>query len=197
MPGNKPNYSRIDVLRTFLLIRGNKSRLELVKKLDLGEGTIRSILDLIKNKMLIVSTNKGHFLTKKGFNLIKNINSLIEIKDIEFSEIYPETAKSLVLVKTKEKKAISVEFRDTAVREGADGAIIAQFNKNIVIPCPDIDFKKTYPNDYRKIMLSLKPEKGNILIICFANEKSNAEKGALVISLKISKELNNILNMIC
>ncbi|MDD5086146.1 MAG: DUF4443 domain-containing protein [Candidatus Nanoarchaeia archaeon] len=197
MPGNKPNYSRIDVLRTLLLINKNTSRIELVKKLNLGEGTIRTILDSIKNKKLIVSTNKGHSLTKKGIDLIKKIESIIEIKNIKLNEIYPDMDKSVVLIKTKQEEEINFQQRDIAVRHGANGAIISEFNGKLVIPCPNMDFKKTYTEDYKKITSSFKFIKGNVLLICFAYRKSDAEKGALAISLNLSKELDNIFNKIC
>jgi hypothetical protein len=151
----------------------------------------------MKNKKLIISTNKGHSLARKGLNLIKEINSIIEINDIELSEIYPAMNKSVILIKTKEKKRISFEHRDIAVRHGANGAIIAQFKEKLIIPCPNIDFKKTYPNDYEKIISSLELKKENILVICFANKKTNAEKGAFAVSLEISKKLDNIISKIC
>ncbi len=197
MPGNKPNYSRMDVLRTLLLINKNTSRVELVEKINLGEGTVRSILDLMKDKELIISTNKGHSLTRKGLNFIKEINSIIEIKDIEFNEIYPGMNKSVILIKTRERKRISFEHRDIAVRHGANGAIISQFKEKLIIPCPNIDFKKTYPNDYDNIISSIELKRENILVICFANKKENAEKGAFAVSLEISKKLDNIISKIC
>ena len=67
MVGNKPNYEKEDIIRAFLLIDKNPiSRLELVTKLLLGEGTIRTILDILKRKELLTSMNKGHLLSLKG-----------------------------------------------------------------------------------------------------------------------------------
>ncbi|MBU1854791.1 MAG: hypothetical protein KKF89_03655, partial [Nanoarchaeota archaeon] len=67
MVGNKPNYKEEDILRTFLYIEDKPvSRAELVEKLELGEGTIRTILSFLKEKKLLKSNRPGHYLSKKG-----------------------------------------------------------------------------------------------------------------------------------
>ena len=66
MVGNKPNYTKFDVLRCFFRIGEGISRHNLAKSLELGEGTIRTILGILKNKKLIESTKKGHFLSSRG-----------------------------------------------------------------------------------------------------------------------------------
>ena len=48
MVGNLSNFMRIDVLRCLLKIEKPISRLKLSEILELGEGTIRSILDILK-----------------------------------------------------------------------------------------------------------------------------------------------------
>ena len=70
MANNPNNYNNLDILRTFIKIKEPISRKDLTKELELGEGTIRTILDILKRKKLISSTRKGHFLTGKGSRLI-------------------------------------------------------------------------------------------------------------------------------
>ena len=50
MVGNTPNFSKYDVLRCFLRLEKEIGRQELAKELSLGEGTIRSILDILKKR---------------------------------------------------------------------------------------------------------------------------------------------------
>ena len=66
MVGNIPGYVKTDIIRAFLLINENVRSNDLVSKLALCEGTVRSILDILIHKNLIYSTKKGHSLTEKG-----------------------------------------------------------------------------------------------------------------------------------
>ena len=45
------------------------------KILDLGEGTIRAILDILKKNKLLESNNKGHYLSAKGNIVVKKIKN--------------------------------------------------------------------------------------------------------------------------
>ena len=55
MVSNITHYVKTDIIRAFLLIKENVSRNELVSKLALGEGSVRTILDVLKDKNLIYS----------------------------------------------------------------------------------------------------------------------------------------------
>ena len=66
MVGNIPNFTKIDALRCFLRFNKNIGRQDLAKDLELGEGTVRTILEILKAKKLLDSTKRGHFLSKKG-----------------------------------------------------------------------------------------------------------------------------------
>ena len=77
MVGNIPNFTKIDILRCFLRLNKNISRQELAIELELGEGTIRTILNILKSDKFLESTKKGHFLSKKGIEALEQINEII------------------------------------------------------------------------------------------------------------------------
>ncbi len=189
MVGNIPNYSKIDVLRCFLEIKENISRKDLVKRLGLGEGTVRTILNLLKKKKIISSTRQGHSLSDKGNKLLKKINSIIEIKKIDSDVIYHNKKKVGVLVKGRKKGKIDYRLRDIAVKNKADGAVIFVFDKRLYLPNVD------YTSRFSDLEKEFNFKKGNLLIISFANNYKNAESGALAIAVNICKDLNmrNIL----
>jgi len=200
MVGNIHNYVKTDVIRAFLLIKGNISRNELVSKLGLGEGTVRTILDILKDKNLIYSTKKGHSLTEKGSLFFKKIEKSIVVKRLMLEDFYPELEKTVVLLKKADKNIkISFEQRDIAVKQGAEGAVILRFDKELYIPDADINFKESYKKAYDEILKCFDFKKGDILIICFAGSSGNSENGALEIALTMSKELNDLIktNMTC
>jgi len=194
MVGNIPGYVKTDIIRAFLLIKENISRNELVSKLALGEGTVRTILDILKDKDLICSTKQGHSLTEKGNLFLKKTEKSIAIKKLILEDFYPGLEKAIVLSnKTDKNIKISFEQRDIAVKQGADGAVILKFDKELYIPNADINFKESYKKAYDEILKCFDFKKGNILIICFADSLRNAENGALEIALSMSKELNNLI----
>ncbi|MBU1205153.1 MAG: DUF4443 domain-containing protein [Nanoarchaeota archaeon] len=196
MVGNIPGYVKTDIIRAFLLMKENISRNELVTKLALGEGTVRTILDILKDKNLIYSTKRGHSLTEKGSLFFKKIEKSIVVKRLMLEDFYPELEKAVVLLKKADKNIkISFEQRDIAVKQGADGAVILKFDKELYIPDADINFKENYKKAYDKILKCFDFKKGDILIICFAGSSGNAENGALAVALSMSKELNDLIRI--
>src|SRR3989338_3021816 len=100
MVGNKPNYTKFDVLRCFFRIGEGISRHNLAKSLELGEGTIRTILGILKNKKLIKSTKKGHFLSSRGNSEMSKLKENMALPaGIESSSIFGSLKKSAVMVK--------------------------------------------------------------------------------------------------
>ena len=124
MVGNLKNYTKIDILRCFLRIEKPISRLELSKVLDLGEGTVRSILDILKENGFLDSNKNGHYLSGKGNSLISKIKNDIVIKEADLTNIFPKQKKIAVQVKNPKHVERAYILRDIAVKNGAEGAII-------------------------------------------------------------------------
>ncbi|MEK6947004.1 MAG: DUF4443 domain-containing protein [Nanoarchaeota archaeon] len=184
MVGNIPNYTKYDILRCFLRLSGNIGRQELSKELGLGEGTMRTILDILKSKNLLDSTKKGHFLSKEGISELDKIFDNIEMpKIIETKAIYPEYKKIAVLLKKSNEPKEVYRLRDIAVKNRAEGALILKFENKLY--APESDFKGDFSelNDYFEF------KKGDVLIIAFSEELRDAETGALAVAV----ELNDIL----
>lgn len=176
MVGNIPNFNDFDVIRCFLAVSRNISRQTLARELGLGEGTVRSILDVLKSKAIISSTREGHSLTKKGKALISRINSKIEIKKIK-TNIYKNTKQAAALVKTKKPVKIKVSLRDTAIRNRADAALILSFDKKLCAPGIEINFPELDKIfDFKK---------NNILVVSFAKTQRDAENSALAVAGEI------------
>jgi len=85
MVGNLSNFTKIDILRCLLKIEEPVSRGELSKILDLGEGTIRAILDILKKNKFLESNKQGHFLSAIGDNIVKKITNIINIKKTDLT----------------------------------------------------------------------------------------------------------------
>src|SRR3989338_10737 len=100
MVGNIPNFTKIDILRCFLRFSKNTGRQELARELEIGEGTMRTILKILKSKNLLDSTKKGHFLSKRGGGALKQIYDSISMpKSMASQSLYPNFKKVGVHVK--------------------------------------------------------------------------------------------------
>lgn len=188
MVGNIPNFTKIDILRCFLRFNRNISRQELAKALELGEGTVRTILEILKLKKLLDSTKKGHFLSKKGEETLNLICGILTMpKHIAMQSIYPNFKKIGVIVRNVSNLREIYKLRDIAVKNGADGALILKFNNKLYAPESD------YEQDYKEMEKHFNFSNGDVLIVAFSNEKKHAENGAIAIAIELNPLLKNFM----
>lgn len=189
MVGNIPNFTKIDVLRCFLRFQKNTGRQEIAKNLELGEGTVRTILEILKSKKLLDSTKKGHFLSKKGDEMLNQIYDAINPpKNLSFQHIYPSLKKIGVIVRNASNLKELYRLRDIAVKSGADGALILKFENRLYAP------ESGYEQDYKELEKSFDLKNGDILVVAFSNDKRNAENGALAIAVELSGFLKKFIS---
>ncbi|MBI1969356.1 hypothetical protein HYS48_01565 [Candidatus Woesearchaeota archaeon] len=181
MVGNMPNFTALDVLRTFLYSEDGMSRQALMGQVGVGEGTIRSILNILKKQDLIISTKHGHFLTRKGIARKKAILRSISLPKKVMLPFYQGYEQRGILIKAGAAKKVGYQERDAAVREGAEGAILLQKKKNKwTIP--------GYPGYTFPALENIFPSnEGNIVAIAFAKNKRAAENGCLAMAEKVVK----------
>ncbi|MBU0666048.1 MAG: DUF4443 domain-containing protein [Nanoarchaeota archaeon] len=188
MVGNKTNYNEQDVIRAFLLITETPvARINLVNELELGEGTIKTILQLIKQKELIKSTNKGHILTKKGSLKKKKILEEIDGPKMLGLKEYKGMKNCGLLVRNSKTTKITLDLRDEAIRTGAYSAIIFKYESELKIPFLEWNYKKENLKDYEQLIRSFNLKKGDLLIVTFAKEKRICENASLSVMKRIKK----------
>jgi len=181
MVGNTSNYNEFDVLRALLKINANVSRAELCKSLELGEGSIRGILNELKSKKLITSTKQGHSLSNKGKKAIENILKNIGLPKKVNLKMYEEFKKVRIIIKNIKNYMQSYRERDVAVKNGAEGAIILT-NKNGKL---DLGFKcNCNLSELEKDSII---NKDDIMIVAWADSYRNAENSALAAAMSLKK----------
>lgn len=180
MVGNIPNFNKYDVVRCFFAIEKDTSRQSLIDTLGLGEGTVRSLLDVLKDKKLIESTRQGHSLTNKGFKLMRKIEEKMIVPEGITTAYYENKEQAFVIIKNN-KKEITIEQRDIAIKNRADAVLILQFDgKRLSAPNCEPGF------DDLQGMLNFK--KDDLLILCFAEEKRDAENACIAVSEQFYSE---------
>ncbi|MBN1157652.1 hypothetical protein JXA85_08595 [Candidatus Woesearchaeota archaeon] len=184
MVGNISNYTKADILRCFFLVSENVSRDELVRKLDIGEGTVRTLLDILKGKSLVSSTKQGHFLTEKGASLLIKIKENIEFpREFKTKKLFPNYKKVALLVRKHGPIKSVVATRDVAVKNGAEGALILVYEDRLKFP----DGKITMETPDLEEVYDFKNK--DILIVTFGSSLRWCE----VAAISVAFELNGFL----
>ena len=187
MVGNLSNFTKIDILRCLLKIDKPLSRSQLSNLLNLGEGTIRSILNMLQKKGFLASNNQGHYLSSKGENIVKKIKGSISMKEIALNRLFPDKKKIALHIKNPKKIEKSYVLRDEALKNGADGALILRFDKKLMLY--DSDYKENLDEVENKFDLS----KNDLVIVDYADSYKLAEHGALAVAANLNTDLKNIL----
>lgn len=188
MVGNIANFMKIDLLRCLFRIEKPVSRSFLAKSLELGEGTIRSILDILKNKGYLESNNIGHYLSKNGIKFIKEIKYNAAIENIRGISLFPNKEVIAIKIKNPAKAVNEVVLRDEAVKNGAEGALILKYDKNLKFY--DSDYEENLSEIENKLELS----KNDMVIVAYADSCKLAEYGAIAAAISANKKLMGALN---
>jgi predicted transcriptional regulator len=186
MVGNLSNFTKIDILRCLLRIQKPVSRSFLSESLDLGEGTIRAILNILKETDLLESNKQGHHLSAKGNNIINRIKNSIDIKEAQIN-IFPDKKKIAIHLRNIKEIKSPVMLRDAAVKNGADGALILKFTNKLEVIDSD------YEQDLKELEDIFQLNKDDLIILAYADSYKLAEHGALAVAVELNNELKNIV----
>lgn len=173
-------------------------RKRLSSVLGIGEGSTRTLLNILLDNNFVTIGNMGILLTDLGVKFKNAIN--MEIKPVKTFDLTIGEHDCAVLVRRASKKITSYgcDERDSAILAGALGATtLTMHNNRLVFPGND------YPVD-EKNRKSIKSEfnikNDDVIIIGTADDFSVAECGAvtaalnLIGGLKIERKLNDILD---
>lgn len=186
MVGNISNYTQLDILRIFLALKEKKSRSCLVTELELGEGTLRTILDILKEKGLIEGSQHGHFLSDKGKNVLLGIEAIMTmpVKAVLTRFFQQYINIGIIVRKYDEKKKVSYKLRDIGIKNGAEAAMILERNGRLKLLDAEYDGKF----DELESQFSMKP--GEILVVTSAKTKRWAEISALAVASELTSQLD-------
>lgn len=194
MSGPIPKFTNYHIWKALMIldIKNPVSRKKLSQKLAIGEGSTRTILDILKNQDYIRTARSGVTLTKNGFYFKKAIHFDVVhtfIPDITIN-IYDCAVKIPFAAK---KITCGYEERDTAIKAGASGATTL-ICKNSRLIFPD----SNYP--VSDAVVKILREKfaindDDVIIIGTANTPEKAECGAVTAALNIINNFNMSRNL--
>jgi hypothetical protein len=173
----------VHVLVTLQLIqeRGHVSRHTLCKKLDLGEGTVKTLVKHLKIYDLIETDKTGTRISTKGSKLLSEL--LLSIPaEMSISTCSVALGKFNYAILIKQMSYVirsGIEQRDAAIKMNALGATTLVY-KDDKFMIPNTNFNALHREQKLHILLvdSLKPEEGDVLIIGSDNISERAAEFA-------------------
>jgi len=196
--GPIPKFGDYHIWKTLYCVNNDNpiGRKKLASLLNIGEGSTRTILNLLQEDGLIVINKNGVSLTQAGIDnwkLIRMDIATIEASDLTIGDIdcavrIPGMARSV---------KYGCEERDLAIKSGATGATtLICYNNVLIFPGSD------YPVDSkidRTLRSKFEPKDDDVIIIGTGPSLDKAEIGAvtagleLLGGLRIRRELDEIL----
>lgn len=182
-PSRILSFEMVHVLVTLQLIqeRGHVSRHTLCKKLDLGEGTVKTLVKHLKIYDLIETDKTGTRISTKGSKLLSEL--LLSIPaEMSISTCSVALGKFNYAILIKQMSYVirsGIEQRDAAIKMNALGATTLVYKDNKFM-IPNTNFNALHREQKLHTLLvdSLKPEEGDVLIIGSDNTSERAAEFA-------------------
>ena len=172
--------------------KGPIGRYELGNILDLGAGSIRTLVNRLKEAQLIdVEGKKGHVLAEKGIKVLKDLTKkLISIQTIEEAEELTNAKFNVgCLVRGVSTKIGSgISLRDSAISIGAKSitSLIYKGNKHLEIPTLGKDYLEKQHSTLLSYLISNHNfQIDDVLVICGADTLIKAKLGAITAVLSL------------
>ncbi|WP_297536391.1 DUF4443 domain-containing protein [Thermococcus sp.] len=173
--GAYPEFTVEDVVAVLFLLRNPIGRKTISELLDLGEGSVRTLLRKLSGMGVIESSQRGHVLSERGRKLLGGISKeFSEVRRVGEVEGFP--AYALIVRNPPEFK--SIELRDEAIRFLARGAMILVVkNGEVVFPEDGRPLRETMPELAEKLSV-LGPDDGDMVVVTWAENPADAMKSA-------------------
>lgn len=173
-------FADYHVYRTlFLLSDGRRrGRKQLADAIGVGEGSMRTIVEFLRDKGYVDVKQTGIKVSSKGMEFLRSIP--IRMERLEPSDISIAVRNVAVLVRNRAGSvSLGIEQRDAAIKAGAEGATTILVKGGKLIVPPDYLLDKEKPEIAKGLRKLLSPGEGDIIIVGAAEQYGLAEDGAL------------------
>ncbi len=165
--------------------KGPIGRYELGRVLDLGGGSIRTLVNRMKEENLIlVDGKKGHVLTEMGEHVLNQIQKvLVSIRELEIAEKLTSQKFNFGCQarNISAKIGSGIGMRDAAISVGGSSITsLIYTGSNFNIPTLGKDYLEIEHPQLSDYLLSrFKLEKDDVIVICGANSFIGAQLGSV------------------
>ncbi|WP_010477390.1 DUF4443 domain-containing protein [Thermococcus zilligii] len=184
--GAYPEFTLEDFIASIFMLMEPVGRKTMAEALDLGEGSVRTLLKKLEGIGIIESAQRGHLLNRKGIELAKKLKELFS--EAHFvGEVEDMPAYALVVKNAPEFK--SIDLRDEAIRFFARGAMILRVKgEEIVFPEDNRPLKETMGELAGRIEEVLDFSEGDTVVVTWAENPADAIKSAYHVAVVLRGE---------
>jgi len=174
--GPLPRFGEVHIEKALQVLfeSGRLSREELSRRIGVGEGSVRTILKILKRRGLVRSTKAGHFLTQKGRRAIGTLEGATEVPTSGLTVGKANVA--MVIRNSSHLVRKGIEQRDEAIKVGAKGATVLVYRGGR-LRFPD-QFMEVSQEAETELLKKFKLKEGDVVIIGTADDLRLAEAGA-------------------
>lgn len=184
--GPSTSFSMFHVFYLLELIsKTTMGRNKLAKKLEVGEGVVRTIINHLKDEELINTSKKGCNLTEKGLKLWRKLEQLFP-KRVEVKRTILNNSRfnyAFLVRNTGHKIKSGIVQRDAAIMGGAKRSIaIVSKDKKLAIESVSNDIERDFPIATKKLLVNFSPDNNDVIIVAGADSAIRAKRGAFAAS---------------
>lgn len=191
-PGPAPAFSYVHVCNALLTIgdEGPIGRIELSRKLGLGEGAIRTVIRHLAQAKFVSTVKEGCILTKRGNMFYERLRKKVsKVEEIEAGPLSLDEFNAAILIRNAARSLRKgIEQRDAAVRAGATGActLAIRGGRYFMSLTDEDDWSMGFDEPLARVLESLfKPKEGDIVAIVGAGSERAAKLGAMAAALAL------------
>jgi DNA-binding transcriptional regulator LsrR (DeoR family) len=179
-------FSDYHVYKTLSLLADGrrKGRKQLADRIGVGEGSMRTIVDYLREEGFVDIKQTGIKITKKGQEYISKFP--LQVYVLEVPDLTLGLHSVAVQVKGVSNKIKSgIEQRDQAIKAGAEGATTVVVKGDRLTVPVDFDLDKDRPEVAQAIRRLFDLSDGDVIIIGTSTDLQKAEEGALAATFEL------------
>ncbi len=184
--GPAPRFARFHVWKALRAIgrSGPVGRQKLSLVLGLGEGSVRTIVNFLTARGLVLADEAGMRLTAKGAREVEAAG--FSMATVNARGLCVGDCDVAVLVRGKAGLVRDgLRQRDEAVKAGAAGATTLVFRSGRLLMPPGTDMDTGYPQLARQVRAAFELREGDVIVIGSAGDLRAAEDGALAAAVEL------------
>jgi len=162
-----------------LLSSGKRiGRKKLSDALGIGEGSMRRIIDTLREWEMISIKQTGISITKSGIGFLNDIP--VKVIDIDLGDsVVGKYQQGIIVYDTADKIFNGMQQRDAGIKAGAEGCTTIVMRNGILTIPPDWNIDAERPDLARKIRKDLKITDRDVIIVGSSNNPHAAVNAAL------------------
>ncbi len=159
-------------------------RKKLSDMVGIGEGSMRRIINTLREWEMIDIKQTGIKITREGFGFLFELP--LKVLDINIGDLVVGDHQQAILVKgVAEKIENGMQQRDAGIRAGSEGCTTILYRDGKLLMPPDWDLDVNRPALASTIRSIEEMEDGDVIIVGGAFERMGAVNGALMAAFEL------------